>query len=104
MATNADLPRQPKPLQQTFRSSKPRKLLALVAVLLLILIVPGIGGYLLGQRNSQPAFPSQSFISPEVKISTIITQSASIANLPPDPGEAGKATVAGIDSDHDGVR
>jgi len=25
-------------------------------------------------------------------------------NLPPDPGEAGKATVQGIDSDHDGVR
>ena len=24
--------------------------------------------------------------------------------LPPDPGEAGKATLAGIDSDHDGVR
>lgn len=24
--------------------------------------------------------------------------------LPPDPGEAGKATLAGIDSDNDGVR
>ncbi|MDQ6960393.1 MAG: hypothetical protein Q9M27_05125, partial [Mariprofundaceae bacterium] len=26
------------------------------------------------------------------------------ANLPPDPGPAGKATLAGIDSDNDGVR
>ena len=26
------------------------------------------------------------------------------ANLPPDPGVAGKATLAGIDSDNDGVR
>lgn len=26
------------------------------------------------------------------------------SNLPPDPGEAGKATLAGIDSDNDGVR
>jgi len=26
------------------------------------------------------------------------------ANLPPDPGAAGKATLAGIDSDNDGVR
>lgn len=27
-----------------------------------------------------------------------------MANLPPDPGEAGKATIDGIDSDKDGVR
>ena len=27
-----------------------------------------------------------------------------LANLPPDPGAAGEATLAGIDSDHDGVR
>ncbi len=27
-----------------------------------------------------------------------------LANLPPDPGAAGKATLAGIDSDNDGVR
>jgi hypothetical protein len=27
-----------------------------------------------------------------------------ISNLPPDPGKAGKATLAGIDSDKDGVR
>jgi hypothetical protein len=27
-----------------------------------------------------------------------------VSNLPPDPGEAGKATLAGIDSDNDGVR
>lgn len=28
----------------------------------------------------------------------------SVYNLPPDPGEAGKATLVGIDSDDDGVR
>ena len=27
-----------------------------------------------------------------------------VKGLPPDPGEAGKATLAGIDSDNDGVR
>lgn len=29
---------------------------------------------------------------------------AVLAALPPDPGKAGKATLAGIDSDHDGLR
>jgi hypothetical protein len=32
------------------------------------------------------------------------TSKADISNLPPDPGEAGKTTLAGIDSDNDGVR
>lgn len=32
------------------------------------------------------------------------TNTAEIPGLPPDPGEAGKATLAGIDSDNDGVR
>lgn len=32
------------------------------------------------------------------------TSTAEIPGLPPDPGEAGKATIAGIDSDNDGVR
>jgi len=32
------------------------------------------------------------------------TPTAEIPGLPPDPGEAGKATLAGIDSDNDGVR
>ncbi len=33
-----------------------------------------------------------------------VTNTAEIPGLPPDPGEAGKATLAGIDSDNDGVR
>jgi len=33
-----------------------------------------------------------------------ITADPAIPNLPPDPGEAGKATLEGIDSDNDGVR
>lgn len=37
--------------------------------------------------------------SPSVNIST-----TEIPGLPPDPGEAGKATIVGIDSDNDGVR
>jgi hypothetical protein len=32
------------------------------------------------------------------------TDKVDISNLPPDPGEEGKATLAGIDSDNDGVR
>jgi len=32
------------------------------------------------------------------------TGTTEIPGLPPDPGEAGKATLAGIDSDNDGVR
>jgi len=36
---------------------------------------------------------------------TVTVNDTSIfANLPPDPGPAGKATLAGIDSDNDGVR
>jgi len=34
----------------------------------------------------------------------LIANIAYAENLPPDPGEAGKATLAGIDSDNDGVR
>ncbi len=33
-----------------------------------------------------------------------VTDNSIFANLPPDPGAAGKATLAGIDSDNDGVR
>jgi len=33
-----------------------------------------------------------------------VTDNSIFANLPPDPGAAGKATLAGIDSDGDGVR
>jgi len=36
--------------------------------------------------------------------SNATTSATGISGLPPDPGEAGKATLAGIDSDHDGVR
>lgn len=39
-------------------------------------------------------------ISPAISI----TANPQGATLPPDPGEAGKATLSGIDSDHDGVR
>jgi len=34
----------------------------------------------------------------------IIIETGGNGLLPPDPGEAGKATIEGIDSDHDGVR
>jgi len=33
-----------------------------------------------------------------------VSANATVANLPPDPGPAGKLTLAGIDSDNDGVR
>ncbi|MBS0436501.1 MAG: hypothetical protein JSR75_16705 [Proteobacteria bacterium] len=35
---------------------------------------------------------------------TVIVATGAIGTLPTDPGEAGKATLAGIDSDNDGVR
>ena len=37
-------------------------------------------------------------------VSNTTTGTTEIPGLPPNPGEAGKATLAGIDSDHDGVR
>lgn len=37
-------------------------------------------------------------------VSITVTASTEPPGLPPDPGEAGKATLQGIDSDHDGVR
>lgn len=36
--------------------------------------------------------------------SSIVAIPVSLPGLPPDPGDAGKATLEGIDSDHDGVR
>lgn len=38
------------------------------------------------------------------KLQELILSNGSVIKLPPDPGEAGKATLAGIDSDGDGVR
>jgi len=37
-------------------------------------------------------------------LSPLAANIAYAENLPPDPGEAGKATLAGVDSDNDGVR
>lgn len=42
-------------------------------------------------------------MDPPLKIRTVITEYTA-DGLPPDPGEAGKETLLGIDSDHDGVR
>jgi len=47
-------------------------------------------------------FISSPIASADVKNNT--TSQSILANLPPDPGAAGKATLAGIDSDGDGVR
>ena len=41
---------------------------------------------------------------PALMLSLLVAGHACAENLPPDPGEAGMQTLAGIDSDHDGVR
>lgn len=45
--------------------------------------------------------PPRNFARP---LAVTVTISAQDTGLPPDPGEAGKATLEGIDSDNDGVR
>ncbi len=47
-------------------------------------------------QTSQPSVTNSS--------QPTVTNSNDQSGLPPDPGEAGKQTLAGIDSDHDGVR
>lgn len=45
------------------------------------------------------------FVSMEIPAQKVKQQAlANIPGLPPDPGEAGKMTLVGIDSDNDGVR
>ncbi len=61
-----------------------------IAVTLVLVIVLSSVIYL---RANQP----QKNVEPPLADQTGIT-------LPPDPGESGKQTLAGIDSDHDGVR
>jgi len=46
--------------------------------------------------------PNRTFPQPLPVTVTVITKAAD--DLPPDPGEAGKATLAGIDSNNNGVR
>ena len=44
------------------------------------------------------------YLLPVLMLPLLAANIACAGNLPPDPGEAGKATLAGIDSDNDGVR
>jgi len=60
------------------------KLSKSVLFFLLLLSISGCGG---GSDSSTPS-----------------DQGTNSSNLPPDPGDAGKATLQGIDSDSDGVR
>jgi hypothetical protein len=64
MTSDTDLAHQPDTLQQqSQRSFKPRKPLALIAVALLITLVAGTSGYLLGMRTNQNVSPSTKKVS-----------------------------------------
>ena len=58
---------------------------AILLIVFAVLVVSGCGGSSSGQALSEEAPVASD-------------------NLPPDPGDAGKATVEGVDSDSDGVR
>ncbi len=67
--------------------------------------VPGntiIAGQIVTPIVLKFANPSRVSLTPAIAVSADIPEAA--VGLPPDPGEAGKATVAGIDSNGNGVR
>lgn len=59
---------------------------------IMLLLSVSVGGYLLTKAPNEnwPSFTTQN---PSAE-----------SGLPPDPGAAGKASLVGIDSDHDGIR
>ena len=68
--------------------------LALIAGVTFLILVVGVA-LMQMQHGKGTAIEDENLTEEQKKI---------LASLPPDPGEAGKATVAGIDSDGDGVR
>ncbi len=58
-------------------------------IAMIAVIVIGVSGWLYAEK---------------LTTTTLTVETAEIPGLPPDPGEAGKKTLEGIDSDHDGVR
>src|SRR3989344_8426243 len=63
-----------------------------ILIVVLILATFVAGWYMFFYKTPVPTFSSNS------------NKNTDIPDLPPDPGEAGKATIEGIDSDNDGVR
>lgn len=61
----------------------------------------GVAYFYLHQNSSRPEASTTTQPVPEPKNSE---EAALFASLPPDPGEAGKATVEGVDSNNNGVR
>jgi len=58
-----------------------------------VFLIIGVIGFLILGCSSSNNGDDNSNVHPATEV-----------NLPPDPGEAGKATAAGIDSDNDGIR
>lgn len=73
-----------------------------IAFILYLTVVFGIIQYYGGQQNDKEGERLQSLILSTRGIPPPATDVP--VTLPPDPGEAGKKTLAGIDSNNDGVR
>ncbi len=63
---------------------------------MIAVIVIGVSAWLFAEKLNIQKESNQT--------NTLTSETADIPGLPPDPGEAGKKTLEGIDSDHDGVR
>jgi len=82
-----------------------------ILIILLVLLV-GAVGYFVYVKNSEPSQPIVEQMPPIHKKTLAsstaapsdVPKTGSSSVLPPNPGEAGKATLQGIDSDNDGVR
>lgn len=67
-----------------------------------MIVVFGSINYYGGQQNDKESARLESLILSNKGLPVPVTDVP--VTLPPDPGEAGKATLEGIDSNHDGVR
>ncbi len=74
-----------------------RKTLIAVGAIFAVSVVIGLAGCNSDSDGDSPAFTNPAPVKD-------LPSNDNVANLPPDPGEAGKATLVGVDSDNDGVR
>jgi len=78
-----------------------KRVLMLIGIASLLIVVGVCFNGCGGGGSSSAIAPTPT---PKLPSNLTPVQQALIDALPPDPGEAGKATLEGIDSDHDGVR
>ena len=77
-------------VKDSYMEIKNKHTLVMIKIFAISLIL--VGGLYMLQRLQNPT------------VKSISETAGNIQGLPPDPGEAGKATLAGIDSDEDGIR